>query len=176
MCGVSNGGLVNAPQSVENLERGQFSTDVVRLRRVSGADQNPAHQVDALVRAGIDTENIHTDHSGGAKASRPQFDTVLSWLRSDDTRVITRLDLLGRSVLHLITLGADLRERGMGLKVLRAGHPQQHRRPGSGTAMLLSVGPLFGHPHRDCCSGALRLNPLRPLPSETFSLLQLAAR
>lgn len=35
--------------------------------------------------------------------------------------VITRLDRLGRSVLHLITLGADLRERGIGLKVLEQG-------------------------------------------------------
>ncbi|TSD40452.1 recombinase family protein [Rhodococcus sp. KBS0724] len=88
------------------------------LRRVSGADQNPAHQVDALVRAGNDTENIHTDHAGGAKASRPQHETVLTWLRSGDTLVIARLDRLGRSVLHLITLGADLRDRGIGLKVL----------------------------------------------------------
>ncbi|MCW0192500.1 MAG: recombinase family protein, partial [Rhodococcus sp.] len=41
--------------------------------RVSGADQNPAHQVDALARAGVGAENIHLDHAGGAKASRPQL-------------------------------------------------------------------------------------------------------
>lgn len=89
--------------------------------RVSSADQNPAHQIDALTRAGIDAANIHTDHAAGAKASRPQLDTVLTRLRSGDTLVITRLDRLGRSVLHLITLGADLRERGIGLKVLEQG-------------------------------------------------------
>lgn len=89
--------------------------------RVSGADQNPAHQVDALVRAGIDAANIHTDHASGAKASRPQLDGVLARLRSGDTLVVTRLDRLGRSVLHLITLGAELRERGIGLKVLEQG-------------------------------------------------------
>ena len=80
--------------------------------RVSSAEQNPAHQVDALVRAGLDAGNIHTDHSSGAKASRPQLDAVMQRLRSGDTLVITRLDRLGRSVLHLITLGAQLRERG----------------------------------------------------------------
>jgi DNA invertase Pin-like site-specific DNA recombinase len=32
--------------------------------------------------------------------------------------VITRLDRLGRSVLHLVTLGAALRERGVGLRVI----------------------------------------------------------
>ncbi len=35
--------------------------------------------------------------------------------------MITRLDRLGRSMLHLITLGADLRERGIGLKVVEQG-------------------------------------------------------
>ncbi|UPU46184.1 recombinase family protein [Rhodococcus qingshengii] len=89
--------------------------------RVSSADQNPAHQIDALTRAGIDAANIHTDQAGGAKASRPQLDAVLSRLRSGDTLAITRLDRLGRSVLHLITLGAELRERGIGLKVLEQG-------------------------------------------------------
>ncbi|PVX59721.1 recombinase family protein [Rhodococcus globerulus] len=88
--------------------------------RVSSAEQNPAHQIDALVRAGLDAENIHTDRASGAKASRPQLDVVMQRLRSGDTLVITRLDRLGRSVLHLITLGAQLRERGIGLKVLDA--------------------------------------------------------
>lgn len=89
--------------------------------RVSSADQNPVHQVDALARAGVEVENVHLDHAGGAKASRPQLDGVLARLRGGDTLVITRLDRLGRSVLHLITLGAQLRERGIELKVLEQG-------------------------------------------------------
>ncbi len=36
-------------------------------------------------------------------------------------RVITRLDRLGRSVLHLVSLGAELRERGVGLHVIPQG-------------------------------------------------------
>ncbi|GAF44173.1 MULTISPECIES: recombinase family protein [Rhodococcus] len=35
--------------------------------------------------------------------------------------VSTRLDRLGRSMLHMISLGADLRGRGIGLKVLEQG-------------------------------------------------------
>ena len=89
--------------------------------RVSTADQNPDHQVDALVRAGVLAENIYVDHASGAKASRPQFDIVLRMLRAEDTLTVTRLDRLGRSVLHLVTLGADLRERGVGLHVIEQG-------------------------------------------------------
>jgi DNA invertase Pin-like site-specific DNA recombinase len=57
----------------------------------------------------------------GAKAFRPQLDLVLKVLRAGDTLVITRLDRLGRSVLHLVTLGAALRERGIGLRVIEQG-------------------------------------------------------
>lgn len=89
--------------------------------RVSTADQNPDHQIDALRRAGVAEGDIYVDHASGAKASRPQLDTVLRLLRDGDTLKITRLDRLGRSVLHLVTLGAELRERGVGLHVIEQG-------------------------------------------------------
>ena len=89
--------------------------------RVSSIDQNPDHQTDALLRAGVGAPDIHVDHSSGAKASRPRLDLLLRLLRDGDVLVITRLDRLGRSVLHLITLGAELRERGVGLRVLEQG-------------------------------------------------------
>jgi DNA invertase Pin-like site-specific DNA recombinase len=87
--------------------------------RVSTADQNPDHQTDALTRAGVDPAKIYLDHASGAKASRPELDKALgSANRAGDQLVITRLDRLGRSVLRLVTLGAALRERGVGLHVL----------------------------------------------------------
>ncbi|MFD4831466.1 recombinase family protein [Streptomyces uncialis] len=39
-------------------------------------------------------------------------------LREGDTLMLTRLDRLSRSVLHLVTLGADLRGRGIELHVI----------------------------------------------------------
>lgn len=89
--------------------------------RVSTADQNPVHQIDALVRAGVPVKNIHVDVASGAKASRPKLDLVLQLLRSGDTLKITRLDRLGRSVLHLVTLGAALRDRDVELHVIEQG-------------------------------------------------------
>jgi DNA invertase Pin-like site-specific DNA recombinase len=46
---------------------------------------------------------------------------VLKLLRAGDTLKITRLDRLGRSVLHLVTLGAELRDRGIDLHVIEQG-------------------------------------------------------
>ena len=66
--------------------------------RVSTADQNPDHQIDALLRAGVDRTNIHLDTASRAKASRPKLDLVLQLLREGDRLKVTRLDRLSRSV------------------------------------------------------------------------------
>jgi DNA invertase Pin-like site-specific DNA recombinase len=89
--------------------------------RVSTADQNPDHQIDALLRAGVDEKNIHIDYASGAKASRPEFDILMKRLREGDTLKATRMDRISRSLLHLVTLGADMKERGIGLHVIEQG-------------------------------------------------------
>lgn len=89
--------------------------------RVSTSDQNPSHQIDALRRAGVAADDIHIDTASGAKASRPKLDLALKLARDGDTLVITRLDRLGRSLLHLVQLGDQLKQRGVGLKVLEQG-------------------------------------------------------
>src|ERR1039458_57321 len=96
---------------------GIFDTVLFGYARVSTADQNPDHQIDALIHAGVAARDIYVDHASGAKASRPALDTVLRMLRDGDTLKITRLDRLGRSVLHLLTLRAERRKRGVGLHV-----------------------------------------------------------
>lgn len=89
--------------------------------RASTADQNPDHQIDALLRSGAGRDNIHLDVASGAKASRPELDLVLKPLREGDTLKVTRLDRLSPSALHLVTLGADLRQRDVGLHVPEQG-------------------------------------------------------
>ncbi|MGP9729172.1 recombinase family protein [Glutamicibacter sp. 287] len=44
--------------------------------------------------------------------------TIRPCQRCQDQLVITRMDRLGRSVLHLVILGAALSERDVGLRVL----------------------------------------------------------
>lgn len=111
---------------------------LIGYARVSTAEQKPAHQTDALVRAGVAPHDIHTDVASGAKASRPQFDLMMRLLRDGDTLVITRLDRLGRSLLHLVTLGAQLRDRGIGLQVLEQGI-DTHTAEGRAMFGMLSV-------------------------------------
>lgn len=94
---------------------------LIGYARISTPDQNPDHQIDALMRAGVAEHDIQLDIASGSKASRPKFDLVMQLLRDGDTLKVTRLDRLGRSLLHLVSLGAELRERGVGLHVIEQG-------------------------------------------------------
>jgi hypothetical protein len=94
---------------------------VDRLRLGLHGRPEPLHQVDALRRACVAEDDIYIDVASGAKAGRPKLDLICKLLRPGDTLVVTGLDRLGRSVVHLVTLGGERRERGVGLKVVEQG-------------------------------------------------------
>ena len=89
---------------------------LVGYARVSTQDQNADLQEDALSEAGC--EKVFTDKASGAQADRPQLDAALSYLREGDVLVVWRLDRLGRSLKHLITVVSDLEDRGVGFRSL----------------------------------------------------------
>jgi DNA invertase Pin-like site-specific DNA recombinase len=89
---------------------------LVGYARVSTQDQNLSLQIDALLRAGVSKDLIYTDKASGAKNQRPGLDACLEQLRSGDVLLVWRLDRLGRSVRHLVTLIDELRERQIGFR------------------------------------------------------------
>lgn len=52
---------------------------------------------------------------------RPQLVAALEFVRADDTLVVTKLDRLARSVVHLGTIIADLEARGVALRIENLG-------------------------------------------------------
>ena len=70
--------------------------------RVSTLEQNLNLQTDALEKAGC--KKIITDEISGSVADRPGLTRLKGELREGDTVVVWRLDRLGRSLKHLITL------------------------------------------------------------------------
>ena len=89
--------------------------------RVSTDEQNPTAQRDALIRAGVTEDHLYVDHTSGAKSSRPQWDVVCQVLRAGDVLVCTRLDRVGRSTAHLVSLLDDFRQRGVEFRFLEQG-------------------------------------------------------
>jgi len=90
----------------------------VRVRAsVHPAARNDDSQLDDLTAYGCD--KIFTDKTSGKLAERPELDKALAYLREGDVLVITRLSRAMRSLKHLLALADELRERGVGLVVLK---------------------------------------------------------
>lgn len=79
--------------------------------RVSTADQSLSAQLDMLHAAGC--ERIYEEVASGARQDRPKLSELMSALRKGDTLVVTKMDRVARSLTHLITLAADLKQRGI---------------------------------------------------------------
>src|SRR3546814_1358547 len=94
---------------------------ILGYARVSTDDQDLGLQVDALRAAGVSEGDIFRDQISGATSERPGLDRLLNTVVDGDTIIVWRLDRLGRSVVHLANLAADLRSRGVGLRSLSDG-------------------------------------------------------
>ncbi|KNC92541.1 recombinase family protein [Trabulsiella odontotermitis] len=84
--------------------------------RVSTNDQNTALQRNALVCAGC--EQIFEDKISGKTAERPGLKKLMRALSAGDTLVVWKLDRLGRSMRHLVTLVEELRSRNVNFRSL----------------------------------------------------------
>jgi DNA invertase Pin-like site-specific DNA recombinase len=90
--------------------------EVIGYARVSTGGQDLGLQLDALQAAGV--KRIFPDVGSGSLRSRPQLGACLERLRDGDTLTVWRLDRLGRSLRHLLTLLAELSERGVAFRSL----------------------------------------------------------
>jgi DNA invertase Pin-like site-specific DNA recombinase len=84
--------------------------------RVSTNEQEVQLQLDALKKAGCSTENIFIDHVSGARSNRPGLEKCLNTIQSGNTLLVWRLDRLGRSISHLVSLIEDLHAKGIGFR------------------------------------------------------------
>lgn len=88
--------------------------------RYSTQDQNGEAQRDALEKAGC--ERIFEDRGvSGKLAQRPGLAACLDYVREGDTIVVTKLDRLGRSLVHLIQTVNDLGSQGVNIQCLDRG-------------------------------------------------------
>ena len=91
---------------------------LVGYARVSTQDQDLKLQIDALLKSGCDKSYIFSDKISGSKTERPGLEKCLKALQPKDTFVVWRLDRLGRSMQHLVTLINDLGSKNIRFKSL----------------------------------------------------------
>jgi DNA invertase Pin-like site-specific DNA recombinase len=93
---------------------------LIGYARVSKSDGSQAFdlQIDALLAAGVQPDQIYKDQASGKNDERPGLDSCLKALRKDDILVVWKLDRLGRNLKHLVNVVQDLADGGIGFKVL----------------------------------------------------------
>jgi len=95
-----------------------YSGKLIGYARVSTGEQDLRLQLDALKQAGCDEASIFTDKASGARTDRPGLDACIAALQPGDTLLVWRLDRLGRSMPHLVTLVEELLGKHIGFRSL----------------------------------------------------------
>lgn len=87
---------------------------LVGYARVSSIGQTLDVQLDKLKQC----DKIFQEKKSGAAGKQPRLDACLEYVREGDTFVVTRLDRLARSTLHLCQVAAELERKQVALQVL----------------------------------------------------------
>ena len=87
---------------------------LVGYARVSSVGQSLDVQLDKLVHC----DKIFQEKRSGSSIARLRLKACLEYVREGDVLVVTRLDRLARSTLHLCQIAETLKEQGVDLQVL----------------------------------------------------------
>jgi DNA invertase Pin-like site-specific DNA recombinase len=101
---------------------------LVGYARVSSVGQTLTVQLDKLKHC----DKVFQEKKSGASAKRQQLTACLEYVREGDTLVVTRLDRLARSTLHLCQIAAELDRKKVDLQVT-----DQNINTGDATGRLL---------------------------------------
>jgi DNA invertase Pin-like site-specific DNA recombinase len=100
----------------------------VGYARVSSVGQTLDVQLGKLKHC----DQVFEEKMSGTSRKRPRLKACLEYVREGDTLVVTRLDRLARSTLHLCQIAAELEEKHVDLQVL-----DQNINTGDATGRLL---------------------------------------
>jgi DNA invertase Pin-like site-specific DNA recombinase len=102
----------NPPRDYETVKRIEMA--LIGYARVSSVGQTLDVQLDKLKHC----NKVFQEKRSGASGKRPRLEACLEYVREGDTLVVTRLDRLARSTLHLCQIAADLERKQVHLQVL----------------------------------------------------------
>ena len=102
---------------------GRVSVVLIGYMRVSSDSdrQSTDLQRDALAATGVDGRHLFEDHASGAKDDRPGLAQALAFVRPGDVLVVWKLDRLGRSLPHLLSIVNTLKEKQVAFRSLTEG-------------------------------------------------------
>ncbi|NJD37624.1 MAG: recombinase family protein [Geobacter sp.] len=93
-----------------------MSGQIIGYRRVSSEGQNLDRQLD-----GQQLDQVFEEKISGKDTNRPELQRMIEYARKGDTVVVHSLDRLGRSLLDLRKIVAELNDKGVAVRFLKEG-------------------------------------------------------
>ncbi|MEP0941213.1 MAG: recombinase family protein [Rhizobiaceae bacterium] len=93
---------------------------LVGYARTSTFDQTAGIEAQIRELVKIGTERVFSEQVSSV-SSRPELDAALDFVREGDALVVTKLDRLARSTVHLLSIVEELENKGISLRVLDFG-------------------------------------------------------
>lgn len=87
---------------------------LIGYARVSSVGQSLDVQLDKLAHC----DKIFEEKKSAASGKRPRLEACLEYVREGDTLIVTRLDRLARSTLHLCQIADELQRKNVHLQVI----------------------------------------------------------
>ncbi|QTL41289.1 recombinase family protein [Xenorhabdus budapestensis] len=92
------------------------------MRVSSSSDRQTTDlQRDALLAAGVDPRHLFGDRASGAKDDRPGLVEAINFVQPGDILIVWKLDRLGRSLPHLLSIINQLRSKNIQFRSLTEG-------------------------------------------------------
>jgi len=92
-------------------------TQFIGYARVSSPSQNLDAQIDSLKKVGC--QKIFIDKVSGTQKDRSGWNELMTYIRDNNTLVITELSRISRSLSHLLEIVEELKNRHVNLRSLR---------------------------------------------------------
>src|SRR5215216_8100802 len=109
---------------------------LVGYARVSSVGQSLEVQLDKLKHC----DKIYQEQRSAVSGKRPCLDACLEYVREGDTLVVTRLDRLARSTLHLCQIAEELKRKQVDLQVV---DQQIHTNDATGRLLFHMLGDML---------------------------------
>jgi hypothetical protein len=81
----------------------------------------PTINVMVLLAAGVDHQHLFEDHASGARNDRPGLTQVMEFVHAGDVLIFWKLDRLGRSLVHLLSIVTSLKDKQVAFRSLTEG-------------------------------------------------------
>lgn len=110
--------------------------------RVSTNAQSLDDQIEQLKEQVIEPNNVYSEKFTGTKTDRPQFNELLSTIKSGDTLVATKLDRLARNTQEALKVINKLLDNDITINILNLGTLENSTTGKLVTTILLAVAEM----------------------------------